>query len=250
MLQPPPSHSFDLLAAIDLRGGNVVRLREGDFARETVYGDDPVAVARGLVERGARWLHVVDLDAARTGVQSHEREIIALIDAVMALARIEVAGGIRDAESAARALESGASRVVVGTAALRDTGLVGRLVATHGQERIVVALDLRDGVTMADGWGASGRLTAEQALARSTEEGARIFEVTAIDRDGSLRGPDLELLARLATANPAARIVASGGIRGVADVQAVHDAGCAGAIVGRALYEGAFDLAEAVRLTS
>jgi phosphoribosylformimino-5-aminoimidazole carboxamide ribotide isomerase len=243
---------FDLLVAIDLRGGRVVRLRQGDFDRETSYSDDPVAVARAFVDRGAAWLHVVDLDGARAGEPRQAGIVAAIVAAVADRASVEVAGGLRTVEAVDAALEAGARRAIVGTAALADPSVVARLVAGHGPERIGVALDVRDGEAVGHGWavGGGGRAVAE-AIVALRDVGVRWFEVTAIDRDGTLAGPDLDLLQGLvASAGAGTRIVASGGIRSVEDMLATWTIGCAGAIVGRSLYEGTFELERAVRATA
>ncbi len=238
---------FDLLPAIDLRGGRVVRLVRGRFDRETVYGDDPQAVARAFVGAGARWLHVVDLDGARDPRNRQGDVVAGIVAAVGEAARVEVAGGLRDEEAVAAALRAGAARAVVGTAALADPGFAGRLIRTHGQDRIAVALDVRDGLAVGHGWqaGAAGTPVLD-ALARLADAGVTLFEVTAIDRDGTLGGPDLGLLGRLVAAGRGT-IIASAGIASAADLVAVRDVGCGGAILGRALYEGRLSLAEALR---
>lgn len=235
--------AFALLPAIDLRGGRVVRLRQGDFDRETVYGDDPVDVAVGFARAGATWLHVVDLDGARAGSPRQESLIADIVAAVGERMRVEVGGGLRDVASVDAVLETGAARAVLGTAALEDPALAGRLVKRHGPERIVVALDVRDGLAVGSGWlpGTAG-VPVVDAASRITDEGVRSLAVTAIDRDGLLEGPDLDLLGRL-VALGRAEIIASGGISSTADVLAAARIGCAGAIVGRALYEGRLDLA-------
>src|SRR6476619_5052453 len=137
---------FDILPAIDLRGGRVVRLQQGDFDRETAFSDDPVAVARSFADAGVRWLHVVDLDGARTGEPVHAAIIRDIVAAVGRDLAVEAAGGLRTEESVDTVLAEGAARAVVGTAALRDPAFAGRLVATHGSIRIVAALDIRDGL--------------------------------------------------------------------------------------------------------
>lgn len=234
---------FDLLPAIDLREGRVVRLRQGDFAAETSYSDDPVAVAVAFVDGGAKWLHVVDLDAARLGGSAHNDVIRRIVAAVGARASVEVAGGLRSAKAVAAMLDLGAARVIVGTAALADPAFAGALVASHGMERIAVALDVRDGLAVGHGWvqDAAG-FPVRDAIGRLGAAGVRWFEVTAIDRDGMMGGADVDQLATLIAAAPDAWIVASGGIGSRADLRAVRDIGCAGAIVGRALYEGALTL--------
>lgn len=237
---------FEILPAIDLRAGRVVRLRQGDFAQETAYSDDPAEVARGFASVGARWLHVVDLDAARAGVVSNGDALAAIIDAVGDRVRVEVAGGIRDARAAEASLADGAARIVVGTAALRDPSFAGRLVATHGRDRIVAAIDVRDGRAIGHGWsvGAPGPIAAE-AIERLADVGVATFEVTAIERDGLLGGPDLPLYEGLVALGRGS-IIASGGIRTLDDLRAVRALGCSGAIVGRAIFEGKMQLAEAI----
>lgn len=239
--------AFDVLPAIDLRGGRVVRLLRGDFGRETVYGDDPVAVAVAFVAEGARWLHVVDLDGARDPASRQVDVVAAIVSAVGETARVEVAGGLRDEGAVATVLATGAARVVVGTAALRDPVFAARLVAAHGPARIAVALDVRGGLAIGQGWQtAAAGVPVEAALDELADAGVATFEVTAIDRDGTLQGPDLDLLARLVARRRSA-VVASAGIATAADIVAVREAGCAGAIVGRALYEGRLALADALR---
>jgi phosphoribosylformimino-5-aminoimidazole carboxamide ribotide isomerase len=236
--------AFEILPAIDLRGGRVVRLRQGDFARETVYSDDPVAVARGFADDGARWLHVVDLDGARVGEPINGAVVRAIVAAVGERMRVEVAGGLRTAESVAAVLDLGAARAVVGTAALRDPSFSGGLVTSHGADRVAVAIDVRDGLAVGHGWmeGSEG-IEAGEALSRLSDVGVSTFEVTAIERDGLLGGPDLALYERL-VALDAGLIIASGGIATLDDLRAVQDLGCTGAIVGRALLDGSLALRE------
>jgi len=237
--------SFEILPAIDLRRGRVVRLLEGDFERETDYGEDPVAVARGFASAGARTLHIVDLDGAREGRPVQLEAITAI--ATVGLARIEVAGGLRLATDVSAAFGAGADRIVVGTSAIEDPSFAAELVARHGATRVVAALDVREGLAVGHGWqrGAPG-VGAEDALRGLADAGIVTFEVTAINRDGRLKGPDLVLLRRLVELDKG-EIMASGGIASLEDLRAVRDLGCTGAIVGRALYEGRLDLAEAIR---
>lgn len=238
--------TFDILAAIDLRGGRVVRLEQGDFARETAFSDDPVAMARAFVDAGARWLHVVDLDGARTGEPAHGAVIAAIVSAVGDRVAVEVAGGLRSEAPVAEALAAGAARIVVGTAALRDPAFAARLVRRFGTDRIAVALDVRDGQAVGEAWVEGGEeAAADSALERLFDAGVRTFEATAIERDGSGRGPDLDLYRRLVAAERGA-IVASAGIASVADIAAVRALGCTGAIIGRALYDGRLSLADAL----
>jgi phosphoribosylformimino-5-aminoimidazole carboxamide ribotide isomerase len=235
---------FELLAAIDLHRGNVVRLKQGDFARETAYGADPIKVACWLTDRGAQWLHVVDLDGARTGRPVHASTIARIAAAVGRDVRVEVAGGLRTMDAVEAAFLAGAVRVVLGTAAIREPAFAGQVIERFGHERLAVALDIRDDRPVVDGWAdAAGDSSAMDALRVLGSVGVTTFEVTAVERDGMLQGPDLDLLRQLVDLDRG-RVVASGGIRTLDDVRAVRDLGCVGAIVGRALYEGRFELAD------
>ena len=242
--------TFELLPAIDLRAGRVVRLRQGDFARETAYGDDPVEVGRAFAAAGAPWLHVVDLDGAREGRPRHLETARAIGEAARATTRgatrCELAGGLRSAAAVEEALTAGLDRVVLGTAALRDPSLVRRLVERYGPARLAVAIDVRGGRALGDAWreGRPGP-RAEDAIRTLADLGIVTFEVTAIERDGQLTGPDLDLLGRLVELGRGA-IVASGGIASLDDLRAIRALGCSGAIVGRALYEGRLDLRAAL----
>jgi phosphoribosylformimino-5-aminoimidazole carboxamide ribotide isomerase len=242
--------TFEILPAIDLRTGRVVRLRQGDFGRETAYSDDPVDVAKRYVDGGARWLHVVDLDGARTGRPAHSEVIGRIVAAVGERASVEVAGGLRTAGAVAEVLAVGAARAVIGTAALQDRPLVAELVARHGPDRLAVGLDVRAGMAVGDGWvdGAAG-IPVRSAMEGLAEVGVRWLEVTAIERDGMLKGPDLTLLT-IAASEPRASVIASGGISSISDLRAVRAIGCAGAIVGRAFYDGTLELAAALEAAS
>jgi phosphoribosylformimino-5-aminoimidazole carboxamide ribotide isomerase len=243
-----PPGAFAVLPAIDLRGGRVVRLVRGDFARETVYGDNPVAVAVGFVEEGAGWLHLVDLDGARDPAARQRDLVAAIVAGVGERARVEVAGGLRDEAAVDAVIRAGAARAVVGTSALRDPAFAARLVAAYGADRIAVALDVRGGLAVGHGWrpGAPG-VPVDEAVGALADAGVTIFEVTAIDRDGTLGGPDVDLLARVVAIGRGA-VIASAGIASPADVRGVRDLGCAGAIVGRALYDGRLALADILAL--
>jgi phosphoribosylformimino-5-aminoimidazole carboxamide ribotide isomerase len=236
-----------ILPAIDLRDGRVVRLRQGDFDREQVYAEDPPAVAAAFAAAGAEWIHVVDLDGARAGERRQASAIAPIVAAFEGNGpRFQVAGGLRTSEDIANVLEAGADRVVIGTAALSDPAFVGAAIERHGPERVAIALDVRDGLAIGDGWvhGAAGVPMAD-ALARLAAVGVTIFAVTAIERDGLLGGPDLALLDACVNLTGAA-VLASGGIRSIADLDAVRRLGCAGAIVGRAIYDGSLDLESAI----
>ena len=240
---------MDLYPAIDLRDGRCVRLYQGDYDRETVYGDDPVAQAQAFAAAGAPWIHVVDLDAARTGDPVNRPHIAAIAAAVDA--PVQVGGGIRDEASASALADAGVARIVLGTAALEDPDLVARLV---GRQRVAVGLAGRDGEVAVRGWERGSGQTVSAVAGRFASVGVEAFVVTDIARDGTLGGPDLEGLSVL-LAETEVDVIASGGVATLADLDrlatlAVGGRRLAGAIVGRALYEGAFTVTEAVAATS
>ncbi len=241
---------FDVIPAIDLRRGRVVRLAQGDFQRETIYHGRPDEVARGFAAAGARWIHVVDLDGAREGRPRQSEVVAAIVTALGGAAACELGGGLRDRWHVDAALASGVRRVVLGTAALHDSNLAAGLVARHGADRIAVGLDVRAGRAVGEAWreGAPG-IDAEAALIGLAGRGVERFVVTAVEQDGLLRGPDLGLLERLVRTGAGA-VVASGGMSDFDDLRAVREIGCVGVIIGRALYEGRIDLAEALALES
>src|SRR4051812_35796155 len=237
--------AFEILPAIDLRGGLVVRLQEGDFARETAFSDDPSAVATRFSDDGARWIHLVDLDAAR-GRPAQREAVGQVVSAVRTRLSVEVAGGLRSEEGVARALSAGAARAVLGTAAIRDHGFAGRMVSVHGSERIVVAIDVRGGRAVGNAWSVSDDgVDAQEAIRRLADYGVKTFEVTAIDRDGLLTGPDLDMYERLVGLDRG-DIIASGGVARTEDIAALRNVGCAGAIIGRALYENVLTVPDAL----
>jgi phosphoribosylformimino-5-aminoimidazole carboxamide ribotide isomerase len=236
---------MDIYPAIDLRDGRCVRLVQGDYDRETVYRDDPVEQARDFAAAGARWIHVVDLDAARTGEPVNRSVIAAMVAAVDV--PIQVGGGVRDQIAAETLIASGVRRIVLGTAALEQPALVHRLARSFP---VAVGLDARDGELAVRGWKrGSGRNVIE--LVREFEDaGVEAFVVTEIGRDGTLQGPDLEGLGKMLETTEVP-VVASGGVGFVTDLVALadlrrNDRRLTGVIVGRALYEGRFDLPQAL----
>ena len=238
---------MDLFPAIDLRGGKCVRLLQGDYARETVYGGDPVAMAKEFEAAGAPWVHVVDLDAARTG-RPENRDVVAAIAAAVSVP-VQTGGGVRDEFSAEALLDSGVRRVVIGTAALEQPALVRRLAGRH-PGRIVVGLDGRAGEAALRGWTEGSGVTILDAVARFEDAGVAAFVVTDISRDGMLAGPDVQGLSEV-LARTTVDVVASGGVGSLDDLRAlaavdVDGRRLAGAIVGKAIYEGVFAVEEAV----
>ncbi len=236
---------MDFYPAIDLRNGKCVRLYQGDYDKETVYGDDPVAQARAFESAGAPWIHVVDLDAARTG-EPLNRHVIAQIAAGVSVP-VQTGGGIRNMQAAKDLFDAGVARVVVGTAALEDPDFVRKLAA---QYPVTVGLDARGREVAVRGW-IQGSGADLLDLARAFEDaGVAALVVTEISRDGTLEGPDLAGLAQVlaATAIP---VIASGGVGSLADLTelaGLESAGrtLSGSIVGRALYEGQFTAEQAV----
>lgn len=228
--------------AIDLRDGKTVRLIEGDFGKETVFDANPVDSALRWQESGAEWLHVVDLDGARSGTTSN----LAVVSAIRSAVRIpiELGGGIRTVEAAERYFEMGIDRVILGTSAVENTGLVGTLVAQWG-DRVAVGLDARDGKLATAGWLEQSEVTAIDIAATLRQAGVRNFIVTDIHKDGKLQGPNLRMLeeAQFVLQNG---VIASGGISSIEDVREVATVGVDGAIIGRALYDGRIELAEAI----
>lgn len=241
--------------AIDLKGGKCVRLLQGDFDRVTTYGDDPVAIAHQWKEMGAQWLHIVDLDGARTGQSSDEN--VAAIQQIAASAGLplQVGGGVRSLEIAARLLELGVSRVVIGTAASRDANLASALFERFG-EQVAVGVDARNGIVAVQGWQEASGEQAVPFVQRMESLGAQRFIFTDIARDGMLEGVNLVALAEVAKAVPKSNIIASGGVATTEDILALRslqrDAApnIEGVIIGKALYAGTVHLPEALRLSA
>lgn len=243
------STGFILYPAIDVRDGRVVRLAQGDYARETHYGNDPLAVARSYAGEGAQWLHLVDLDAARSGGYT----LLPLLQAIAAEGRLKVqtGGGVRSRDDVVRLLEAGATRVVIGSLAVREPERVSGWVEEFGAQRITVALDARldgEGVWRlpVHGWTETGAQTLDQLSKRYRQAGLRHLLSTDIARDGMLTGPSLALYGHLGAIVPGLEVQASGGVSAVEDVVAARDAGCAGIVLGRALLDARFRLSQAL----
>jgi phosphoribosylformimino-5-aminoimidazole carboxamide ribotide isomerase len=239
--------SFVVYPAIDIRGGKCVRLFQGDYAQETVYADSPLQMARQWVEQGAAWLHLVDLDGAKEG-KPVNGELIQQIAKEVPVP-VQVGGGIRTEEQIAGYLEAGVSRVILGTAAIEDRPFAERVLKRYG-ERIAIGLDCRNGYVATRGWLTTTDVQAVELAKQLVEYGAETFIYTDISRDGTLTGPNVEEIVALAKAT-GKQVIASGGVSQLNDLRllARHAAdGVGGAIVGKALYTGAFALSEAMRL--
>jgi len=230
--------------AIDIREGKAVRLTHGRFDAETVYNDDPVEAARAWVDAGARFLHVVDLDGAKAGEPAsieHLRRIVAATGVP-----VQYGGGLRSVEAVREALRAGAERVIVGTAALRDVDFLDDILATYGP-RVVVSVDVRGGKIATKGWTEVTDMPAADAIVRLHDRGVASFVYTDADRDGALEGPSLDDVAKIAGA-VRGRFLYAGGVGRVEHLRALRDlrqVNLSGVIVGKALYEGRFTIAEA-----
>ncbi len=244
MADPPNKMIPRVFPAIDLRGGQVVRLLQGDYDRQTTYGDDPVSQARQFADAGVQWLHVVDLDGARTGEATH-REVIAAIAQAVPM-KLEVGGGVRSAATIDALLEAGVHRVVVGTAALRDWPWFETLVQRDDYaRRIVLGLDARDGHVATDGWEQTSGLRAVELAQRVNGWPLAAIVYTDIATDGTLQGPNVPATAEMCDATDVP-VVASGGVGTLAHLEALRPLPIQGAIVGRALYDGKFTLRQAI----
>lgn len=232
---------IDLYPAIDLLGGRVVRLRQGDYDDETVYGDDPCAVASAFAEAGAPWVHVVDLDAARSGDPVNRPVVAAVAAALDGTAKLQTGGGVRSVADARELADAGVSRVVMGSAAVRDPALVA---AASEVVAVAVGLDHRGGELAVHGWTEGSGQRLEEAYERFPTASA--FVITDIARDGMLSGPDIDGL-RASVAATSVPVIASGGVSSLDDVAALSAIdGLGGIITGKALYEGRFTVADAL----
>ena len=234
---------MEIIPAIDLKGGRCVRLFQGDFNQETVFSDDPLAIALSWQEQGGRRLHVVDLDGAAQGKPIH-------LDMISRIVRgldipVQVGGGIRDTAAADAWLEAGVDRVVIGTAAVRDPDMVVEVCMKHGRQRVVVSVDARDGLVALEGWRETSTVPVLELAHSMAEVGVVRLLYTDIARDGALAGPDFEGNTLLAEESGLA-VLASGGVASIEHILKLEPTGVEGVIVGRALYTGAFSLSEAV----
>ena len=237
-----------LLPAVDVRDGKAVRLRQGVSGSEKVYGE-PADAAKAWVDQGAEWLHLVDLDAA-FGTGDNRDKLAALVNELGDRVKVELSGGIRDDASLEAALEAGAARVNIGTAALENPDWTSRVLSRYG-ERVCVGLDVRGHTLAARGWTSKGGDLFE-TMKRLDEDGCGRYVVTDVARDGMMTGPNLDLLGEVASRTPA-KVTASGGISSLndlRDIAGLSDRGVDSAILGKSLYEGAFTLEQALTLVS
>ena len=238
-----------IFPAIDIRGGKCVRLLKGDFAKETVFSDKPEEMAKKWQAQGAQFLHLVDLDGALAGRPQN----LATVEKILAAVDIpvELGGGIRTLESIDEVLALGVRRVILGSVAVRDPELVKTACAKYG-DRIVVGIDAKDGIVAVDGWGVSGDVEATALAKEMKKAGVKTIIYTDISRDGTLAGVNVEATAKLARESGVA-VVASGGVKSIADIEALQPyekAGIEGVIVGKSIYMGTLDLAEAIEIAA
>ncbi|SBV36214.1 N-(5'-phospho-L-ribosyl-formimino)-5-amino-1-(5'-phosphoribosyl)-4-imidazolecarboxamide isomerase [uncultured Stenotrophomonas sp.] len=241
--------NFTVYPALDIRNGQVVRLLQGDYAQQTTYGDDPLPRAQAFAAAGAGWMHLVDLDAAKAGGYTLA-PLLGQIAADTSL-KVQTGGGVRSRDDVARILDAGASRVVIGSLAVRRPDDVLAWLGEFGADRLTIALDTRqggDGVWRlpVHGWTETADVTLDVLATRYAQAGMRHLLCTDIARDGMLSGPNIDLYAHLSELLPGVAVQASGGVRDVNDVAAAKTAGCGGAVLGKALLEGRLRLEEAL----
>ncbi|HEY2537384.1 MAG TPA: 1-(5-phosphoribosyl)-5-[(5-phosphoribosylamino)methylideneamino]imidazole-4-carboxamide isomerase [Solirubrobacteraceae bacterium] len=240
---------MNLYPAIDILDGNAVRLTKGDFDARKVYDEDPLAAARGWVEEGARYLHVVDLDGAKSGAPvnlDHLRRIAGELGVP-----VQYGGGLRSAQAVSHALRAGAARAILGTAAFTQPGLLEQVLQEHGPERVLVSVDVRDGHVTTAGWTETTEITTAEVIASLARRGATRLVFTNVDRDGMLEGPDLQEVRRVAQAARNGSLIYSGGIGELEDLRglaALGESALEGVIVGKALYERRFTVAQALEV--
>lgn len=237
---------FTIYPAIDIRGGKCVRLLQGDYNKETVYGDSPLAMAKKFHDDGAEWIHMVDLDGAKKGEPVNVESILQVKKEMPV--KVQVGGGIRTKENIERYLGAAVDRIILGSSAISDPDFVKEMLSKYGKQ-IAIGIDARDGYVAVDGWTKTSRVKAEALAQGLIEYGAETFIFTDISKDGTLTGPNVEAIEHLARLT-GKEVIASGGVSQLADVEKLYchrDAGIAGAIIGRALYTEAVSLKEALK---
>ncbi|NJP37125.1 1-(5-phosphoribosyl)-5-[(5-phosphoribosylamino)methylideneamino]imidazole-4-carboxamide isomerase [Alkalicoccus luteus] len=237
---------FTIYPAIDMRGGKCVRLLQGDYDKETVYGDSPYDMAAAFAEKGASWIHMVDLDGAKAGKPVNDAHVIRAASELNA--KIQIGGGIRTEEDIVRYLEAGVARVILGSSAVADPEFASDMLQKYGS-RIAIGIDARDGYAATHGWLETSQVKADELGKRLAEAGAETFIMTDISKDGMMSGPNVEAIASLGRAT-GKRVIASGGVSSIEDVKELalrSGDGISGAIIGKALYTDAVTLEDALK---
>ncbi|PYZ92847.1 1-(5-phosphoribosyl)-5-[(5-phosphoribosylamino)methylideneamino]imidazole-4-carboxamide isomerase [Salipaludibacillus keqinensis] len=238
---------FTIYPAIDIRGGKCVRLLQGDYNQETVYGDSPFEMASSFEKKGAKWIHMVDLDGAKKGEPvNHE---VVLRAAKELKAHVQIGGGIRTRQDVKTYLDGGVDRVILGSSAISDPEFVKDMLKQYGGERVAIGIDARDGYVATHGWLNTSKVKSEELGKELAEHGAETFIMTDISRDGMMQGPNVQAIASLAEAT-GKKVIASGGVSSMDDVlelETRRDSGISGAIIGKAIYTEKIRLEEAIR---
>lgn len=232
--------------AIDMRGGKCVRLLQGDYNKETIYGDSPFDMAKQFADDGAEWIHMVDLDGAREGKRVNDRHVLEVANGLSA--HVQVGGGIRTEEDVAYYLENGVDRIILGSSAISDPDFVKRMLERY-KEKIAIGIDARDGYVAVEGWLKTSEIKAVDLGKELAEHGAEVFIFTDISKDGTLSGPNVEAIAELGEAT-GKEVIASGGISNLEDVKRLQQRSdsISGAIIGKALYTNQFTLKQALEV--
>lgn len=241
----PTREMLQLIPAIDLIGGLCVRLTAGDFARQTTYSAEPVAVAKAFEQAGTRRLHLVDLDGAKSGTVAHWDTLESICKQTSL--QVDFSGGLKSEEDLQRAFDAGAAYVVIGSMAVKQPDVVASWLQRFGADRVILSADTRDGQVAIHGWQESAELSIYDFLAEWVARGIRSAIVTDIAKDGLLQGPSTSLYEHITAQLPELKLIASGGVRGVQDLRLLDNLGLHGAIVGKALYEGSLKLEDAKR---
>jgi phosphoribosylformimino-5-aminoimidazole carboxamide ribotide isomerase len=237
--------TFTIYPAIDMRGGKCVRLLQGDYNQETVYGDSPFEMARLFAEQGAQWIHMVDLDGAKEGKRMNDRFVLEVAKKLSV--NVQIGGGIRTEEDIVYYLENGVARVILGSAAIANPPFVKEMLKKYG-ERIAIGIDAKNGFVATEGWLNTSNVKATELGKELAEAGAQTFIFTDIATDGMLSGPNIQAVAEMARVT-GKNVIASGGVSSLADLRTLTEFatdGVVGAIVGKALYTKQFTLAEAL----
>jgi phosphoribosylformimino-5-aminoimidazole carboxamide ribotide isomerase len=237
--------SFTLYPAIDMRDGKCVRLLQGDYNQETVYGDSPFDMAKQFAEQGAEWIHMVDLDGAKDGKKVNHEHVLRVAKELPA--KVQIGGGVRTMEDVSFYLDAGVDRVILGSTAVSNPEFVREALQRYGGSRVAIGLDARDGFVATEGWLETSHIMAVDLAKRLVEEGAETFIFTDISKDGMLQGPNVEAIGELARIT-GKEVIASGGVSSINDLVSLKkdERNIAGAIIGKALYTGRFTLSDAL----